>query len=430
MSRYDQSYGTYLDRQANPVHNQGAVMANAAYDLGAKIAIQTENERVAPSAYGNAGQEDVWNIDPHEILFRLAGQYDSGVADSRCKVLGSLNGLGVQATLAYPDNEEMQRQAVLNQIIPVGVAYQQLRAVRGEVERGIAVQLGGLHTLRLGNGQFAEPEDTTIRPGDIVAVDVPAPGQRGLHPGPGGRIRKGTPATKYTLQLRRANHRSAAQALLLHLHEANRNPAKWRRAMGAHLLGTNAWESAVRNIQRSYDVYAALAVGQLVRAGAVSLTGDFAALSSTANAAADLTGASAAVLVGELLGALSPTRLEGGITALGNAALRRELRLTQARVHAAGFHRASDINSEFGYDAATKLSAARNLTTDDDGKFRVNGSPAGKLLLEQLNHLPRAVSAFHYAVQRDLALIIGKATTGGSDQGSGNVHVYLGLNGT
>ena len=127
-------------------------MANASFAIGTKIAIQTENQRKAPSAYGNAGSEEVWNIDPHDLLFTVHGVQGS-MGDSRLQVLSCLNGLGVDASILYPDEPEMVRQAVKNQVQYVGLAYQQLRAVRGEVERGVAVQLGGLHTVRIGNGQ-------------------------------------------------------------------------------------------------------------------------------------------------------------------------------------------------------------------------------------------------------------------------------------
>lgn len=200
VGRPSAPYGTYLERTANPIANQGAVMANAAYNVGAKIAIQLENQRTAPSAYGNASDEQVWNIDPHDLLFTVCGSSGS-MGDSRLQVLPCLNGLGVDASVLYPDDPEMIRQAVKNQVQYVGVAYQALRAVRGEVERGIAVQLGGLHTVRNGNGMFDEDVDTNLRPGDLLVADVPSPGQRGLHPGPGARVRQGTPATKYTLQV-------------------------------------------------------------------------------------------------------------------------------------------------------------------------------------------------------------------------------------
>ena len=411
MSTAGEPYGQYLDRQGNPVANQGAVMANAAYDIGARVAIQMDNQNNAQSMYDGSGDPGVWNIAPHSLCFTVPGVHGS-LGDSRLQILDTVNGLGSVASMLNPDDKEAVRQAAKNQIQFIGVNYQALSAERNNVERGVAIQLGGLHTLPIGNGEYGDDKDsdTVIRPGDMLAWEMPEPGPNGRKLA-GGRPRKGIPANKYILQVRKASSLSSAHALLHHVSRVVRDPAVWRKSMGEHLAGTNAWHSAVKNVIHSYFTGVSLAVGALVDGGYL--------LRGLGLPAGIASGNDVAIAVAKLLGVI-----DGNTTKQA-----KDMQLALARRI---FHAPEDIATEFGTSRipngpmvyAGRISAGQ-------GRGRVDTSKeAGKLLLEQLNHFTRGVAAFDNAVLRNHATIIGKATTGGSAQGTGNVHVYLGHHGS
>lgn len=185
--------------------------------------------------------------------------------------------------------------------------------------------------------------------------------------------------------------------------------------MGDQLLGTNAWLSAVKNVVESYGVAVALAVGEFARQG--KLTGPAGIGVVDGNNPSEVA-EKTAIYVAQQLNVLP---YDGA-----DAAARQQLAELRMRVRRAVFHDEKDVVHEFG-SRYPQPSTARYKDATRENVYGINSSPEGRLLEKQLNHLVRAVSAFHYASLRDLSNLIGKATTGASPNGSGNVHVYLGL---
>jgi len=260
------------DLGPNPIAEQGGVYANAAYNIGAKISIRNQNEKCGVSMYEGASNEQNWDIEPSQLLFSV-NNVNGASGDTRLQVLPALNGLGAEQSAIYPDNPEMVRQAVKNQLQYVGVAHQFLSSARGQVERGIAVQIGGLHTIRVGGVKFGEDSQDTsdVRPGDILVADVPSPGPKGRSK---NGMSRGTPGSKYSLHARKASPHSAAQALYTHVTEYLRDPKKWRRAMGEMQWSTYGWEAAVENIVKSYRFAAAMGVRAALKSGFLGFAGE------------------------------------------------------------------------------------------------------------------------------------------------------------
>ena len=423
-----QPYTNYLDRQSNPIAVQGGVYAGADYDVGAKIAIQMENREIGPSAYSGAENEQVWDIAPDDLLFSVPGMHGT-TSNIKMAVIPCLNGLGATATARYgaePDGLMMIKEAVKNQIVFVGAPFQALSSQRGDVERGITVQMGGSKTLRMGNNQFGDDKsvENSIRPGDILAADVPIPGREGLSPGPGMRPKAGVPMNKYTLQLRRYSTHSAGRSLRLHIRQILRDPQKWKVAMGEHLAGTKAWASAAHAVMNSYAVGGILMVHQLLTDGVLTPTseGNFLIPTNSANVPNDF-----AVVLAQLFkvipstGALDRLQL---LRDLNNNDFAKKVKLLPGNTLNRIFFDGTNRAFEFGMSRAASgqfTSNARFTMTNvvDDSK------PEGRLLLAQLNHFPAAVSGMHTAIQKDMSFIVGKAMTGGSSFGSGNVHTFL-----
>ena len=454
-------YGSYLDRQSNPVAEQGGVYAGADYAVNAKIKIQLENRDIGPSAYGGADNEQVWNIAPDELLFTVLDS--GGTSDIKMAVLGNLNGMGATATAQYgavPGGDQIIREAVKNGIQVVGAAYQALEASRGNLERGVAVQMGGLKTLRMGNGEFGDERgaDNFIKPGDIVCADVPMPGRVGLSPGPGGRAKRGVPAGKYTLQLRRCDPHSSGKSLRVNLQAMLHDPAKWQTSMGEHLMGTRAWASAVHAVTTSYLTAVVLGVQQLMAAGIMAPTalGELLAKDSSryifdaaTTAVADLMNPAVqdesraltnalklaadeyAIHLAQLLRVVKSTDRLNIDTLIAGATVRdtraaRKLQLLRMSVLQHIFYDGTNKAFEFGFGFDINGLPTSNARYPLTGVVRSN-DPAGELLEAQLNHFPQAVSGFHTAILNDLRFVIGKAATGASSWGSGNAHVFLGM---
>lgn len=423
-------------RTANNVTEQAAVKMAAFYDIATRIRIQQENSETGhPSMYGHASDPNVWHVDPEDLMFTVPGMQHGAGRDPQ--VLATYAGMGSTASQLYPDNPEMVRQAVKNQIQYIGVAHQAMLADPTSSQSGIAVQVGGLHSLYIGNGKYGEDSvsDTSVRPGSVLVADVATPGPQGLLPPAGGAARPGRSKNKVVLQARVADPRSAGAALLLHVREVVKNPTKWRMAMGEHLLGTNAWHAAAKNIINSYMTAVALAVGRLAAAGYVSGTPALAALFGGGGeegvnlAVAD----NLAVAVAKVLG-VNMTLTDEQLNAPNVRKNVMELRFNLARTI---FHDASDLATEFAYIPAgpgnvvarSKARVLRNFAGQQQYKIDTS-TDEGKLLYLQNNHFTKAASAFGFAHLRNLSNVIGKATTGGSVHTGGRVHVYLGLNAT
>ena len=430
-----QPYSQYLDRQSNPIAVQGGVYAGADYDVGAKIAIQMQNREIGPSAYSGSENEQVWDIAPDDLLFTVPGLH-STTNNIKMSVVPCLNGLGATATAQYgaePDGLMMIKEAVKNQIVFVGAPFQALSSQRGDVERGITVQMGGSKTLRMGNNQFGDDRsvENSIRPGDILAADVPVPGREGLMPGPGMRPKAGVPMNKYTLQLRRHSPHSAGRSLRLHIRNILRDPQKWKLAMGEHLAGTKAWASAAHAVMSSYALAGVFTVRQLIADGVLQLTDEGKGLISAVplNApvrTSEQTANEFAVFLAQLYKVIPST---GALNQLGLLnrlppnGFTKAVKLSHANTLNRIFFDGTNKAFEFGFER-------NGNSVESKARFQYTGlvddsKPEGRLLLAQLNHFPAAVSGMHLAIQKDMAFIVGKAMTGGSSFGSGNVHVFL-----
>ncbi len=429
------------DRQHNPVAGQGAVMAMAGYDINTKQAVQLRNARVGASLYGGSETEQNWHIQPNELVFTVPGESNG---DTKMRVLSSYNGFGADATSLYagdPDAAAMVRETVKNQIQVVGAAYQYLSADRDSFSLGVAVQMGGLKTLPMGNNAFGDVDGSPlIRPGDLLCGDVAVPGSAGLaQVGP----LKGRPQYKYTIQLRRCSTRSAGNALELHIRKILQNAPRWKQAMGAHLVGTHAWSTASKHVMDSYMVGGIMMVGELMAAGELVPTAQGDAIAGNPAAAQQFT------QLRESFGDIGTLTDENRVVArkaadqymlhlathfrllrnesLDNGKAEVRKRLGQVRVDTLNrtFHDACNPYYEFGIDLSG-VGVVRSIAKHPRNGQVDAGSAAGQFLLQQLNHFRRGVSGFQHAVTRELSTIVGRAATGGNPGGSGNVHVFLG----
>jgi hypothetical protein len=462
MDRAGHPYSSVLDRQSNPIAEQGGVYIGADLDVSAKISIQKQNKQIGPSMYRGADNEQVWNVPSGSLLFTSQTGAHGSTNDSKMAVLGSLNGQGAVATSRYaadPRAQDIIRLAVKNKIKYVGVAYQNAEMTRGNVERGVTVQMGGLRTLPAGNGRFGEDsgDNNVIKPGDLLCADVPVPGREGLMPGPGSHSRRGVPDDRYTLQVRRCTPLSSGQNLMTVVHRLLEDEQKWAIVMGERYSGTSAWASAASELFNSYLTASLLVVGRLMAAGLIAPTTLAGLVASTPADSAALVGAAAVgnqagpisdvqqaalstaadTFVGhlaELLRVVETREYTGDDSPADNlrasadprgAGLATTLRTLRMNLLQTIFYSGKRLNFEFGF--TTQDAAGRVSST---GRYRNTGevnrdTTTGRLLEAQLQHASRACAGFHNAILDDLRMIIGKAATGATSYGSGNVHVFL-----
>ena len=393
-------YAPFVDRQTNPVANQGGVFAGADYDMGARLTIQGEN-RDTPSLYGGAEDEKVWAIAPGELCYSATQKHGSS-SGVKLSVLSALNGLGATASTLYPNEPEMVKEAVKNEIQFVGAAYQALSPSREDTNRGITVQLGGLKTLRMGVGEG----DNFIKPGDLVCAEVPMPG-RVYSFARGDSIRsatgRGVPPNKTTLQLRRCSTKTAGESLRLHIQQLLKNPQKWRLAMGERLLGTAVWATAAHEVMNSYLVGGLALVHALKSAGQISFTN--ARLPKDSTEVVAVLAASLGLIDGEASDVLR----------------------VRDRALNAIFYDGSNPRYEIGADINNEKPGDSSFAGRSNNREVNLSSPVGRLVHLQLTHFVRAVSGFHAAILNDLRFIVGKSTTGASVHGSNNAHVFMGI---
>jgi len=453
MDRAGHPYSSVLDRQANPIAEQGAVRIGADLDISAKISIQKQNKQIGPSAYRGADNEQVWDIPSGSLLFTMQTGGHGSTNDSKMAVLGSLNGQGAVATAQYAADARAQdivRLAVKNKIQYVGVAFQNADMTRGNAERGVTVQLGGLRTLPVGNGRFGEDslDNNVVKPGDILCVDVPVPGREGLMPGPGAHSRRGVPSDRYTLQVRRCSPLSSGQNLMTVIERLLNDPQKWTVVMGTRLTGTSAWASAASELFNSYLGASLLVVGRLMSLGLImptplatqlasqdavdALTEAIEALKVPGGVPADKQVAvsqASDIFVGHLAELLDVVKTrtytgDGSRAANVRGGLKATLRTARMTLLQTIFYSGGNLAFEFGFapDAGQR--------TFSSARYRYNGgvrdeTTLGAVLQMQLQHVPRACAGFHRAILDDLRWIIGKAATGATSYGSGNVHCFL-----
>ena len=409
------SFPALVDRQHNPVHNQGIVTADTNFDVGARTAILAQNARGA-SIYSGAQNPDNWNLAPRTVLFTAPGL--SGAAKgSRPHVLGSTNGLGAPATqklasassedLDTKDKEELVRLSIQNEIVPFGVSMFAHDVGKSSQSQKIAAQLRGLATLPMGRCTDENGNMDIIRPGDRVAVRVPRVNEIGGSGAAGNDIQTGFSPSKYTLQVCRASTRSAAATAKLHVRAILSDPAKWKLAMGEYALGTHAWLTAAIAIQDSYLSGVVLALQYLLQAGDI------------------------AVPAGSRLGVVPA----GGDSLSFAANLSRALKLTgSGPAPVEGLRLRNELLQRIFHEKSKKYEAGYDPNVPERGRYNTRkneinpNDPIGALLELQLTHFSRALSAFDHAKSQEDRLVIGTATTGASVQGSGNVHVLLGSN--
>jgi hypothetical protein len=423
-------YSPAVDRQSNPIVNQGAVIAGAAIDVGAKITVQLENKD-GMSLYRGADDEDVWTITPTDLLFTAPSKSGSS-ANTQLAVLPALNGFGANASRIYPNDPHMVRAAVKTSIQSIGAAYQWQGSDRPSQPRGISVQMAGFKTLPL--GYSADDDMNYIKPGDLVCAEVPLPNRQFSHrrgDSAHSVIARGAPPNKTTLQMRRCSPYSASQALLMHIREILENPARWKHAMGERLLGTAAWATAAHNVMNSYLVGGLIMVRELLAANILkgnAVPGlnipSFAALNAAANDNARSDAANGVVeALAKVVGVIDDRGALTGALRPGTDAYEAVNGL-RSRVLNRIFYDGSNPAHEHGHSKSGGFSNSNGRYANKEVNMRTD---TGRFLHLQLNHATRAVAGFHAAILDDLRFIIGKAATGASPQGSGNAHVMLGI---
>jgi hypothetical protein len=432
------SAGAYVDRQGNNVMNVGGMYAGARYDLGARVAIRDRN-RVTPSLYGGAEDDEVWPIAPHSLVFTTTE--DGAESTTALAVLDTLNGHGTEASVLYresPHAAVMVQQATKNRIQYIGVAEKGCGASEGDANRGLNVVMGGLMTLAMGHGEG----DNFIVPGDLVCAEVPLPGRvytfaRG--DSIRSRVHAGESPRKTKLQLRRCTSTSAGGALRTHILQILENPSRWQAAMGERLLGTAVWATASHETMNSYLVGGLMLVNQLLRDRALQPTPLWAGLTNVAGAwdADDANALNAAnvqaeadvltALIAEVLGVVGEPTARPALARPLDSRRPFEHRLLLTRMNTLQriFYDGSNTAFEIGHHVVGARHEYAGRTRDN--KEVDMNSAVGRLLDVQLNHFRRGVSGMHAAILQDLRFIVGKATTGGSFDATGKVHVALNI---
>jgi len=147
-------------------------------------------------------------------------------------VLTSFNGSGAVAATLFPNNPELQTQAIMNSIRVIGSAFDNVPFLPGQSRSGdITVQVAGVRSRIakhvLSPGTFLEYYLPTIK--DLSnGNNVREPN---MHP------------DKVTLEVRPFDHKLAAERVILHIRSVIYEQERWKAAMNPNYRSTQSWLS-------------------------------------------------------------------------------------------------------------------------------------------------------------------------------------------
>lgn len=319
-------------------------------------------------------------------------------------VMSSLNGMGVDAVEAFPEDEEMAALEVRNRIEFAGFARYDV--ARDNLRQGLAVQISGIVTSKT---RYDMP------PGSYVRIVVPLPKDLGR---PDRKRYENVPTNKVTIELRPYKWQTIEFTVAAHMRNYLSEPGRYKRTMSVgKVKTTNAWINFMESIMHNAIVTWGLVTSHLAQrqiikpiefGGALTNAEDRDALAQLDGELA--TGDDVMLFITKGLGSLAISNVntinpklrftpkhEGMF-----AALRRE---TLQKV----FYDGTIMNLEFGSQNGSNPRAK-----DFNGRPKVD-APYGRMLSNQLNHFPATVIAFAQVAQLDRSDIISKVVKGAQE---------------
>lgn len=450
------------DDGTNPVHRQGGVEVPCWFDVQHISSMMNRGvDADATIAYPVPKDESVFDVVERQPLFVVVPSGESGprVGDSgKALVVGALNGMGVdlppERLEEYKDDPEMLRASVQSQVRFIGFGMTTAPVSRGTAQIGITVTLAGLQT-------GVAPPTQIVRPGDLVELVVPPPGQvhhNGRNQRTNDHSRKKLDDGRVTLEFNVVSTETPAALMERHVHEIIRDDAMWKRAMGGYYTDAAAYRSAATAIinsgiakcllgLRPLLASGLLSAGPLLQANTITVpvgpSGVRTALGVVANPFGLANATPSKVLADRvILGLAQWLRVVGSVDVNGTiptalSALKREMAATicfDARRPNADVEFGSEVvaTGDNTFELLPTVFRTENgirvdLTKTAAGRT-TTGTPAGDFATVQENHLRADLRAMHYAILQTHSRVAGKAVTGSNPLSSSAFKFAQGVN--
>lgn len=404
-----------------PPTAEGAISLQAFYS--ANSARKQYQSNGADVLYGGAQAPHALDLatgDPAFIdIDTKNGAIFGGSGDVYC--LSSLAGIASSAATEFPGDENMQRQAVMNSIIPLGIATTDQPFADSQYQGGVMVQIAGKQSISafypLPAGVPAVWHIPSAREWEAFLAS-----DRAVLP-------SGHPPTKVTMVAKPYVPQEMGEVVKTHIRSFTANEEGYRRAMGSRLRGTQAWANAVVGLTETAKVHGLILVEMLLKKGVLKVDSADMEAGDTYDrkknlyshilhpvpdgASADQVKTATMTLPADIVAALAlALGVTQDVTAPPGCQLDQKSRTLWKAVSSELTKRQwTDglvANEEFGFDDSRKINPNRDLQSS---KIRTS-TAQGAFLRKQLDGPTRAIGAVAEAIERDRRFLAGTIVQG------------------
>lgn len=170
------------------------------------------------------------SIRKDDVVFRL--KQDKAGVQHIVKILSSLQGLGTRALELYPTNQKMQVESVMNEILILGTAFDDIDFAEKAMSRvDLSYQVHGIHTGK--HAKVAMPQGLVAEYCARTLDEIENQGISGYEP---------NRTTSFVgIDLRPVDSQLAGERIVMHIREILYNVDSWKSAMNPQHRSTSAW---------------------------------------------------------------------------------------------------------------------------------------------------------------------------------------------
>jgi hypothetical protein len=384
-------------------HSEMGWVTAIAYFDREQLELQNRDAEAGRTVYPKTDEKQ-FDVIPGEFLFttKYSQEMHFGTQETNrfLPLTSSLNGLGADAAALFPDDEEFQMVAIMNQIEYMGVSGEK-KIYNDRTETG-----GGRDDFNFQlHGNTSQPAVVDTPPGVPLILVPPRPGSLGDE---SRVIRADTDSRKAILEAVPYNIETVLDSISAHLRRFIHDTETYKKVLDpvGNYRKVGAWFNFMYS-QQNTDLNTILfGIYYLKKKGVLDI-------SLRDGTAFDFKRAGANLTAEELVTGMARNfgLLEGAYDSIPNVkaeSFRDEFlqlaREIMATVHYDGFV----ANFGFGFNEVEK----RNPYILENGEIK-RGSSFGTMLFNQLNHHLAHISATNDALLREWSRIVGTCYEGG-----------------
>lgn len=329
-------------------------------------------------------------------------------------VLSSLNNEGQEAMLLFPSDFTMQREAMLNEKIPIGVARSTIQYTNRmpSQNQGLSVQHRGKNflfsTVEMNVGQFA-----------YVTIADPMTVRNNKR-----TVSPFVPRDKVTLTLAPYNPETFSNRIHTHMKHYLSDQTKWEKAMNRDYATTDSWSNFCETMKR-HELMSFLIIldrmlkNDIIRVNFNTTKKTMFDIRTDPNPALPIQNKDMILGLAKAFGILKDGS-ENDLTGVRVQEEHKQFYAELAHECMLSIHCAEDYAQlAYGWDSGSQ----RNEAIDSRNKSIRTNTSVGKMLMEQFMNSRRLYLAFADAVQRDNDRKFG--VVGSPSKSGGTVQIIL-----